>query len=202
MIMRSIPPAAGKTALFLLAVLAAAACNPIVNDSTSNTLLIIESLTGLDLDGLASGFCKSDVLYTDPDTGGSSVVADIGTAILSSQPLDPNPVLGNSTYLDIQLNKISVAYVRADGRNTPGQDVPYPFEAGIAGTVRVGTLFTLSFTLVREAAKLESPLIQLRNVAETIEVTAEITFWGKDLSGRAVKAVGYLPITFADFANR
>jgi hypothetical protein len=198
---RSILPAAGRAALLLLAALAVSACNPIVNDSTSNTMLIIESLTGLDLDGLASGFCKSDVLYVDPSTGATSIVADIGTAILSSQPLDPNPILGNSTYLDIQLTKVSIVYVRADGRNTPGQDVPYPFEAGVAGTVRVGTLFTLSFTLVREAAKLESPLIQLRDVAETLEVTAEITFWGKDLSGRAVKAVGYLPITFANYAN-
>jgi hypothetical protein len=201
MIHRPIPSAAGKAALLLLAGLLAAACNPIVNDSTSNTLLIIESLTGLDLDGLAVNYCKSDVLYVDSSTGAASVVADIGTATLSAQPLDPDPILGNSAYEDIQLSKISITYVRADGRNTPGVDVPYPFETGVSGTVHVGTLFTLAFTLVREAAKQESPLIQLRSTGETIEADAQITIYGKDLAGRAVKAVGSLPITFGDFAN-
>jgi len=198
---RSIPRAPGQAALLLAAVLAAAACNPIVNDSTSNTLLIIESLTGLDLNGLASNACRSDVLYVDPSTGAASIVADIGTATLSAQPLVPQAILRNSIYEDIHLSKISITYVRADGRNTPGVDVPYPFEAGLSGTIHVGTLFSLTFTLVREAAKQESPLVQLRYTGETIEADAQVTIYGKDLAGRAVKATGSLPVTFGDFAN-
>jgi hypothetical protein len=200
--LRPISSAAGKAALLLLAVLTAAACNPIENASTSSTMLIIESLTALDLDGLASNYCKSDVLYTDPSTGATSIIADVGTVTLSSQPYNPDPVLGDSVYQDIQLTKISIVYTRADGRSTQGVDVPYSFEAGISGTIRVGTLFTLTFTLVREAAKEEAPLVTLRNTGETIEATAEVTLSGKDLSGRAVKAVGNIPITFADFANK
>jgi hypothetical protein len=186
---RTHPRAARRIAVLALAVLAAAACNPVENASTSSTQLIIESLTGLDLQGLDSNFCKSDVLFTNSQTGTSTVVADIGKAMLTSQPFDVKPVLGNSIYQDIQLEKIAVSYTRADGHNAPGVDVPYAFEVGV------------TFTLVREAAKVERPLVTLRGTLELIEVTATIVFYGKDLSGRAVRATGYLPITFADYAN-
>ncbi len=191
-----------RSAVLALAVLVAAACNPIENASTSNTQLIIENLTGLDLEGLDSNFSKSDVLITDSQSGAATVVADIGKAVLTSQPYDPNPVLGNSIYLDIRLEKIAVSYTRADGHNTQGTDVPYAFEAGITGTVRVGSPTTFTFTLVREAAKVERPLVALRGTLEMIEVTATIVIYGKDLSGRAVMATGFLPITFADYANQ
>jgi hypothetical protein len=201
MSIRSIRPFLSRAAVLALAVLAAAACNPIENGTTSNTRLIIENLTGLDLQGIDSQFCRSDVLFTNSQTGTATIVADIGKATLSSQPLDPNPVQGNSTYLDIQLEKIAVSYTRADGHNTPGVDVPYAFEAGVSGTVRVGSLTAITFTLVREAAKEELPLVTLQGSGEVIEATAKIIFYGKDLSGRAVMATGYLPITFADYAN-
>lgn len=198
---RTFPPAARRLAVLALALFAAYACNPIENESTSSTLLIIESLTGLDLEGLDSNLCKSDVLVTDSQTGSATVVADLGKAVLSSQPLAPNPVLGNSVYQDIQLHKISISYSRADGHNAPGIDVPYPFEVGVSSTIRVGTLTAVTFTLVREAAKVERPLVGLRGTMEVIEVTAAVVFYGKDLSGRTVKATGYIPVTFADFAN-
>jgi hypothetical protein len=201
MSIQSIRRSARWAAVLALAVLAAAACNAVENGTTSNTQLIIESLTGLDLKGLDSQFCRSDVLVTNSDTGTSTIVADIGKASLSSQPLDPNPILANTFYLDIQLEKISVSYTRADGHNTPGSDVPLPFEAGLSGTIRVGTMTAISFTLVREAAKEEAPLLRLQGTGDVIEVTATIIFYGKDLSGRAVMATGYLPITFADYAN-
>jgi hypothetical protein len=195
------PRAARRFAVLALAVLAAAACNPVENASTSSTQLIIESLTGLDLQGLDSNFCKSDVLFTNSQTGTSTVVADIGKATLISQPYDAKPVLGNSIYQDIQIHKIAVSYTRADGHNAPGTDVPYAFEVGVSGTIRVGSPTTFTFTLVREAAKIERPLVTLRGTLEMIEVTATVVFYGKDLSGRAVMATGYLPITFADYAN-
>ncbi|MCX6560472.1 MAG: hypothetical protein NTZ26_08145 [Candidatus Aminicenantes bacterium] len=198
---RSIRPSVQWAAVLALAVLAAAACNPIENGTTSNTRLIIENLTGLDLQGIDSQFCRSDVLVTNSQTGTATIVADIGKATLSSQPLDPSPIVGNSTYLDIQLEKIAVSYTRADGHNIPGTDVPYSFEAGLSGTVRVGSLTMLSFTLVREAAKEERPLVTLQGTGDVLEATATIIFYGKDLSGRAVMATGYLPITFADYAN-
>jgi hypothetical protein len=190
-----------KAAVLALAFLAVAACNSVENSTDSNTRLIIEDLTGLDLQGIDSQFCRSDVLYTNSQTGTATIVADIGKATLSSEPLDPNPVLGNSTYLDIQMEKVAVSYTRADGHNTPGTDVPYAFEVGVTGMVRVGSPTTITFTLVREAAKEELPLVTLRGSGEVIEATAKIIFYGRDLSGRAVMATGYLPITFADYAN-
>lgn len=193
-----------KAAVLALAALALAACNPIENSQQSNSLLVVETLTGLDMTGNEGNLCESDVLFTDSLTGVSTITADLAKASLSAQTLDPNPILGTSQYSDIQLLKYAVTYLRADGKSTPGVDVPYSFEAGITGLIRVGQLTTVSFVVVREAAKQEIPLLNLRTTttrAETLEITARIDFYGKDLSGRAVKATGYLFITFADFAN-
>ena len=59
----------------------------------------------------------------------------------------------------ITLTRYRVVYVRADGKNTPGADVPYPFDGGITfTTVDIG--FS-EFTLVRAHAKLEPSLMNL-----------------------------------------
>jgi len=193
-----------KAAVLALAALALAACNPIENGQQSNSLLVVETLTGSDMTGNEGNLCQSDVLFTNSQTGVSTITADLAKASLSAQTLAPNPLLGTSQYADIQLLKYAVTYLRADGKSTPGVDVPYSFEAGLSGLIRVGQSMSVSFVVVREAAKQEPPLLNLRTTTtrgETIEVTARIDFYGKDLSGRAVKATGYLFITFADFAN-
>lgn len=193
-----------KASVLALAALAFTACNPIENGQQSNSLLLVETVTGLDMTGNEGNLCQSDVQFINSETGLSIVTADLAKAILSAQTLDPNPILGTSQYADIQLLKYAVTYVRADGKSTPGVDVPYSFEAGLSGIIRIGQTTTVSFVVVREAAKQEPPLLNLRATTtrgETLEVTARIDFYGKDLSGRAVKATGYLLITFADFAN-
>lgn len=194
-----------RTAVLAAAALVLAACNPIENETGSNSLLTIETLTALNMEGQEVNFCQSDVLYTDPQTGATSIVADIAKVALSADLLDPDPVLGASQYNDIELFKYGVTYRRSDGRNTEGVDVPYAFEEGMSGIIRIGQTASFSFILVREAAKQEPPLINLlmpSNRGETLVVTAQIDFYGKDLAGRAVKATGYIPVTFADFANQ
>ena len=47
-------------------------------------------------------------------------------------------------------------YIRADGRNTPGVDVPYGFDGALTATVSGST--TVGFELVRHIAKEEAPL--------------------------------------------
>ena len=44
-----------------------------------------------------------------------------------------------------------------DGRNTPGVDVPYPFDGALTVTA-LGRALTGDFTLVRVQAKVEAPL--------------------------------------------
>ena len=58
---------------------------------------------------------------------------------------------------EITVNRYRVSFVRADGRNTPGVDVPYAFDGAATGTVNEsGT--SLTFVIVRVQAKLEAPL--------------------------------------------
>jgi hypothetical protein len=42
-----------------------------------------------------------------------------------------DPYTDISTFGDIVVERYRVTYVRADGRNTPGSDVPYPFDGAV-----------------------------------------------------------------------
>jgi hypothetical protein len=95
-----------------------------------------------------------------------------------------------------------VQFIRADGRNTPGVDVPYPFDGGMTATVS-GSGIKASFTLVRIQAKMENPLVtlQYRNAASTISTIAEVTFYGVDQAGHAVSVSGRIGVDFSDWGD-
>jgi hypothetical protein len=59
------------------------------------------------------------------------------------------------------------------------------------------------FTLVRAQAKLEKPLITMvgGNGALLISTIADVTFFGKDQTGRDVTVTGSMSINFADWAD-
>ena len=57
-----------------------------------------------------------------------------------------------------------IEYVRADGRNVPGVDVPYAFDGGATATITPQSVDVI-FELVRHSAKLEAPLMALANHA-------------------------------------
>lgn len=188
--------------LLILAVLPAilmlSACNPLEDDSKSSSFIIVESITGTDLSGKTASFLQSDVVLTD-----STVVADVATATLQASLLDPAPILDSSQYNDIILDRYIVSYSRVDGKNRQGVDVPYSFEGSLSQILKIGTSVTFSFVVVREVAKLESPLIDLvQNRAEgVIEATAKIEFYGHDLVNNKVMATGSLTIFFANYAD-
>jgi hypothetical protein len=181
-----------------------AACNPLENDTLSMSQLIVESMTGLDLSGKDANYVMSDVLYENPDTGATSIIADIAKATLSARMLDPNPITGPSSYADIQLTRYTVTFYRADGKNMPGVDVPHPFEGYLTALIKIGLPSQVNFVIVRETAKQEAPLVnllQLGTRAEAFTATARVDFYGHDLTGNAVKASGYISVTFANYAN-
>jgi hypothetical protein len=193
-----------KAAIGTLAILAAVACNPIENSTTSASLLTVVTITGLDLTLKDQNFTQSDVLLTDTTTGTSTITDDVAKASLTASMLAPNPPAGTSQYNDIQLDKIVVSYTRTDGRNTEGVDVPYTFEQNVSQIIHIGQQATISFIIVRATAKQEPPLLGLRAGAtrgEVIYTNAKIVFYGHDLAGKTVTATGYLPVEFADFAN-
>jgi hypothetical protein len=94
-----------------------------------------------------------------------------------------------------------VEYKRADGRNTPGVDVPYPWDGAVTGTVQIGGTLTLSFELVRHDAKSEAPLAALVYNPTIITTITEVTFYGHDRVGNAVSVTGTIQIDFGNFGD-
>ena len=91
--------------------------------------------------------------------------------------------------------------MRADGRNTPGVDVPYPFDSSATFTAAAGTPGTVGFEIVRLTAKQEAPLRALITNTTFIGTVAEVTFYGQDAVGNDVSASGSIGITFGNFGD-
>jgi hypothetical protein len=187
-----------RIAFILSAFLVLYSCNPVEDDSRSSSLLIVENILGADAEGTSSNFLQSDVVQSS-----GTIRADTAEAVLRAETLDPDPLLGQSTYNDITVTRYLVTYSRTDGRNVPGTDVPHPFEGSLSTVIRAGSTASISFVIVREVAKMEPPLIQLVDLgAETVlACTAKVEFYGHDQANRTVTATGYLTIYFANYAD-
>jgi hypothetical protein len=120
------------------------------------------------------------------------VPKDIGNAAVAAAP---------STNNEVTINRFRVVYKRADGRNTPGVDVPFAFDGAATGTIQIGAQLTLAFELVRHAAKTEAPLIALVNNPTVITTIADVTFYGEDRVGNEVAVTGSIQIDFANFGG-
>ena len=176
-------------------------CNPIEDDSRSNSTLLVLRVLGTDIEENAVDFLQSDVAVVNPDTGSSTVAADAAMVTFSAESLDPAPFLGTSLYYNIFVTKYVVTYTRSDGKNQEGVDVPYSFDGSLTAQVQVGTETEVSFIVVRAVSKLEPPLVNLatgRGEGE-LKTTARIDFYGQDTLGNTVTATGYLTIFFANY---
>ena len=101
----------------------------------------------------------------------------------------------------VTFTRYRVEFIRADGRNQPGVDVPYSFDSAVTVTATPETPGVSGFELVRHTAKTEAPLVALANNLQMITTIARITFYGKDHAGNDVTAVGQLGITFGNFGD-
>ncbi|MBE0460333.1 MAG: hypothetical protein IBX60_01680 [Candidatus Aminicenantes bacterium] len=183
--------------LFLLS------CNPIENESQSSSLLIVESLTGTDIEGNEVNLLQSDVLKVDSSTGNTYITADIAKAILSAKLLQPDSPVGPSHYNNIMVTRYFVSYSRSDGKNKEGVDVPYSFEGSLSTLVEIDSSTNVSFVIVREVAKAEPPLVNLTEGRGegVLQVTAKVEFYGHDMTNHNVKATGYLTIFFGNYID-
>lgn len=114
----------------------------------------------------------------------------------TAQPTTPSPINF------ITLRSYRVTFSRADGRNTPGVDVPFPFDGAL--TVTVGdSPATATVVLVRVQAKQEAPLRALvgGGGAMTISTLADIVFSGTDQAGREVSVTARISVNFADWGD-
>jgi hypothetical protein len=125
-----------------------------------------------------------------------TILNDAGLASLSVVMKDFT--VAPTTNNDVTITRYRVEYRRADGRNTPGVDVPFPFDGAATGAIAAGGTGSVGFELVRHAAKLESPLVQLNFNLEVLNVIADITFYGRDRVGNELSASGNIFIAFAN----
>jgi hypothetical protein len=178
-------------------------CNPLEDDSKSDSMLVVMQIVATDIEKTEVNFLESDVVVLDAE-GAATVVDDAAVVTLTAKTLDPNSLLGASQYNDIIVDRYVVSYFRSDGKNQEGVDVPYSFEGALSALVEIDSQVDISFVVVRAVAKLEPPLIDLRDGRGEgqLKVTAKIDFYGKDTIGNRVKATGYLTIFFANYADK
>ena len=61
---------------------------------------------------------------------------------------------------------------------------------------------TIGFELVRNVAKQESPLVQLKTSSNIISMIATLTFYGADRVGNAIQTTGQITIEFGNFGDQ
>ena len=181
---------------------ASASCGSAVREGTGTSFLVIGSLegaSGAEPDAFG-GLLQSDVVTVVNNR--PTVFSDNGRVTFRLALKDPGPAgspLEPTQNQAITVNRYRVRFVRSDGRNTPGVDVPYGFDGAFTLTVTGESQAT--FELVRHVAKAEAPLGALANNFTVISTVAEITFFGRDLTGHEVSVVGHLTVDFGNFAD-
>jgi len=193
-----------KLILLLAAVTAGqVSCGSVVRDGKSSVYLVVDSLVAK---RAGSSDPEGGTLLSDVVTKGSTF-NDVATVTLRMSPKDIGPTGTTQPSLnnEVTINRYRVVYRRADGRNTPGVDVPYGFDGAATGTIPIGGTLKLGFELVRHIAKEESPLIQLRfangNTPPVISTITDVTFYGRDQVGNELNVTGSMLINFGDFAD-
>jgi hypothetical protein len=199
-----------------LAVAAAAAtsCGSVVRDGSSPVYLVIDQLQAIR--GAATPAPPASTLVSDVITNVTTpapcstttpcptIFGDGGSVVLRA-PLKDIGVGGNlapTSNNEITITQYHVEYIRADGRNVPGVDVPFAFDGGVTGTVPAGGTLTLGFTLVRNVAKQEAPLAELRTASNIINTVARVTFYGRDRVGNNVNVTGQIDVVFGNFGDQ
>jgi len=194
--------------------LALSACTPAQLQSRSASYAIIDTLSassGAHPSDFA-GSLGSDVVTMVKHTVDGQIVSqptmveDMGRVSMHLALADPGTVAQPATPSaanTVTFTRYHVAYLRADGRNVAGLDVPFGFDGGLTFSVTGTTSVATTFVLVRAQAKQEPPLrlLQGGGGAQTISTITQVTFYGGDQAGRAVAVTGTINIHFSDWAD-
>jgi hypothetical protein len=202
-----------SVALLTLAALASSSCGEFTREGRSPAIVVVRSLLVArgDTPDELGGNLLSDVrvLRTSPapcsDTSPcATIFNDIGEVQMSLILKDPGVpgIAANPSFLNqVTINHYRVEYRRTDGRNTPGVDVPFPFESAITFTVLNDGVSSMGFEIVRHVAKEEAPLKTLAVNGNIISTIARVTFYGRDQAGNEISAWADVGVDFGDFAD-
>jgi hypothetical protein len=177
-----------------------ASCGELTLQGTGSSYLIITSLqaaSGAE-PGKLSATLNSDVITFVDNV--PTVFNDLGRVTFTLAMKDATATTKPTTANFITLDRYHVRFTRSDGRNTPGVDVPYPFDGAFTATVTESEL-TTGFELVRHIAKEEAPLQALARNGVIISTIAEIAFYGRDQTGREVSVTGQMLVSFGNFGD-
>ncbi len=193
---------------------AGAGCGDAARTGRSPAFLIVDSVqaaSGAQPGEFGSTLLSDVVTLVDRSVNGQTVQVatffnDLARATFRlglRNPGTPANPASPSTLNEITITRYRVSFRRADGRNTPGVDVPHGFDGAFTATVPANGTVQAGFELVRHQAKEEAPL---RNLAFSggsilISTLAEITFYGQDQAGNEVTAFATLSVNFGDFAD-
>ena len=149
-----------------------------------------------------------DNLLSDVATVNGAIFNDLGRATMRLDLKDQSGAITGraaptTPIQSVTITRYRVTFRRADGRNTPGVDVPFGFDGATTVTLTVGGTADVTFDIVRHANKAEPPLRQLRGLGGQliIATVAEIQFFGRDQNGNEVTVVGLMDVTFGDFPD-
>jgi hypothetical protein len=190
----------------------ATSCGDVVRTGRAPSYLVVDSIRGIR--GAATVATPANTLVSDvitnviapapcaQDNPCPTIFSDAGEATMHIALKDPGTATAPSSPTEVNaitITRYHVEYIRADGRNTPGVDVPYGFDGAVTVTVSAPTTF--GFQLVRVVAKEETPLRQLRTSSSFITVIARVTFFGHDQAGNEVIANGSIQVDFGNYGD-
>jgi len=169
----------------------------------------LEGASGVSPDKFGGTLSSDVITLVKKDVGGQQVLVptiygDVGRASVDVTLKDPGTAASPTqptSVNEVTFSRYRVTYERADGRNAPGIDVPYPFDSAVTFTVRPGTTAAAGFDLVRITAKQEAPLAALSVNSTFITTIATVTLYGQDRAGNEVTATGRIGVTFGNFGD-
>jgi hypothetical protein len=191
----------------------ATGCGDVTNQGQAPVVVVVERLEAAkgNAPGSLSGTLNSDVvvLRTNPapctaTTPCPTIFNDVAEVELRVRSKDPGVpgLASNPSFLNaVTINRYRVEYVRPDGRNTPGVDIPYAFDSALTFTIPNDGTASAGFEIVRHVAKEEAPLRALAFNQNVIYTIAYVTFYGRDQAGNDVSVTANIGINFGDFAD-
>lgn len=202
-----------KFVALALLVAVATGCGDVTNQGQAPVVVVVERLEAArgSAPGSLSGTLNSDVvvLRTTPAPCTTAApcptifndVAEVEMRVRIKDPGVPGLAVNPSFLNAVTINRYHVEYVRPDGRNTPGVDVPYGFDSAATFTIPNDGTVTAGFEIVRHVAKEEAPLRALAFNGNIIYTIAYVTFYGRDQAGNDVSVTANIGINFGDFAD-
>jgi hypothetical protein len=191
---------AARLALGCACLLTSVSCGgELLRTGRAPVYLVVANMQGQAGGGTNTAFLLSDVQVIRD--GVANFFND--NAVATIRVVAKNPTVATTDINAVTLTRYRVVFLRSDGRNTPGVDVPYGIDGGLGVTISAGSQADVTFEIVRHQAKLEPPLRNLvgRGGLGFISTIAEITFFGRDQNGNDISVTGRLDVQFGDFAD-